>query len=123
MAPAYSITITIKNDADFPLTFTGHGGQPGGDFEKYPPQVINEHSSQTFTETLEEVKSSTEGHASWNMLDQENFDFVDIKLTWLSGPESVCKGDISGDEHNKYELTTTVGGSTNANVTVTLSKK
>ncbi|KAF3096965.1 hypothetical protein TWF569_006757 [Orbilia oligospora] len=123
MAPAYSITITIKNDADFPLTFTGHGGQTGSDFEKYPPQVISGHSSETFKETLDEIKDSKEGNASWNMLDQENFDFVDLKLTWLSGQEPSFKAEITGDDNEKYELTSTVDGSTTVNVTITLSKK
>ncbi|KAK6345210.1 hypothetical protein TWF718_007137 [Orbilia javanica] len=120
---AYSITITIKNDADFPLTFTGYAGQSGGDFGPYPPQVISEHSSQTFKETLEEIKDSTEGNASWNMLDQENFDFIDLKLIWLSGQEPLFKAEITGDENGKYELTSKVDGSTTVNVTVTLSKK
>ncbi|KAK6520527.1 hypothetical protein TWF506_000779 [Arthrobotrys conoides] len=123
MAPAYSITITIKNDADFPLTFTGYGGQAGSDFEAYPPQVISEHSSETFKESLEEIKGSEEGNSSWNMLDQENFDFIDLKLTWLSGQEPLFKAEITGDENGKYELTSTVDGSTTVNVTVTLSKK
>ncbi|KAK6505130.1 hypothetical protein TWF481_007052 [Arthrobotrys musiformis] len=123
MAPAYSITITIKNDADFPLTFTGFQGQKDGDFTTYPPQVISEHTSETFKETLEEIKDSVEGNASWNMLDQENFDFIDLKLTWLSGAEPSFKGEITGDENGKYELTSTVEGTTAVTVTVTLFKK
>ncbi|EPS44732.1 hypothetical protein H072_1288 [Dactylellina haptotyla CBS 200.50] len=126
--PTYRVTITFKNEADWPVTFTGFKGQTGGDWDEYPPQVIDAKGSGSLSETLGEIADDAEGYVEYNLCDADNALLVDIKISWLSphsaaGRESLFKWEMDGDDIGMYQITNTLDEGNRANVTFTLSKK
>ncbi|KAF3914843.1 hypothetical protein ABW20_dc0104365 [Dactylellina cionopaga] len=123
-SPAYQVDVHFSNQTDWPLTFTGFKGQTGGDWNIYPPQVIDGKEEGRFLETLHDITDHMPGSVEYALCDGANI--LEIKLSWLSphppaGRQAMFKWEMEGDDDGIYEIKNTVDENAHATVTFTLS--